>query len=88
MVPLFKCGNKQKLNNYRPVCLLPVIGKLMEKIIHCRILIFLDSKKYFTDNQGGFRPNMSTTDTIAKLLKYIYNNLNNNTPVATIYYDL
>lgn len=51
VVPLFKCGNKQKVNNYRPVCLLPVIGKLMEKVIHRRILIFLDSKNYFTDRE-------------------------------------
>lgn len=88
VVPLFKSGKKQKVNNFRPVCLLPVIGKLMEKIMHRRLLIFLDTKKFFSDSQGGFRPNMSTTDTIAKLLTYVYDNLNNNIPVVTIYYDL
>lgn len=35
---------------------------------------FLDSIKYFTDTQDGFRPIMGTT----KLLTYIYNDLNNN----------
>lgn len=60
----------------------------MEKIMHRRLQIFLNTKHFFSDSQGGFRPHMSTTDTMAKLLTYIYDNMNNNTPVATIYYDL
>lgn len=64
VVPLFKGGNKFKVSNYRPVSLLAVIGKLLEKLLHRRKLTFLDSKNYFTISQGGFRPKMSTTDTI------------------------
>lgn len=44
VVPLFKSGNKLKVNNFRPVCSLPVIGKLMEKLIHRRLFFFFGVK--------------------------------------------
>ena len=56
IVPLFKGGEKIDVNNYRPVSLLPLPGKLLEKIVHSRIMAFLDSHGILNDNQDGFRP--------------------------------
>lgn len=88
VVPLFKGGDRQITSNYRPISLLSAIGKLMEKLIHKRVLRYLDDNKFFTDCQGGFRPNLGTTETIDKFLDYIYNNINNNHIILTIYFDL
>lgn len=88
VVPIFKSGCESEVGNYRPVSLLPVIGKLLEKLLHRRLLIFLDSNDYFTESQGGFRPSLSTTDTISKLLSFVYEELNSSSSVVTIFYDL
>ena len=40
IVPIFKGGNKEEVSNYRPVSLLPVTGKIFEKIIHYQIVNF------------------------------------------------
>ena len=34
VIPLFKGGDREKVGNYRPVSLLPLPGKLLEKIVH------------------------------------------------------
>ena len=38
VVPLFKSGTKEDPNCYRPVSLLPTIGKLFEKLISLRMI--------------------------------------------------
>ena len=56
IVPIHKKGDKQLLKNYRPVSLLPICGKVFERII------FNDLFKYFKENnllslhQSGFIP--------------------------------
>ena len=42
VVPIHKRGDKQLLQNYRPVSLLPICSKIFEKIIFNPILDFLD----------------------------------------------
>ena len=43
VIPLFKGGDMHILGNYRPISLLPIFGKLFEKIIAKRLTDFLDS---------------------------------------------
>ena len=40
VVPVFKKGNKQLLKNYRPVSLLPIIGKIFERLLYNKIFDF------------------------------------------------
>ena len=54
--PVHKKDDKQCVNNYRPVSLLPVFGKIFEKLIFNEIYSFLDSEKLLNTNQSGFRP--------------------------------
>lgn len=71
VVPLHKGGRKKTVTNYRPISLLPLIAKLLERILHTRLYNFLDDSKFFTPCQGGFRPKMGTYDTLSTMLKYI-----------------
>ena len=41
IVPVFKSGDKSKVTNYRPISLLPVFSKVLEKIVYTRTNIFL-----------------------------------------------
>ena len=35
--PIYKAGDKQLFNNYRPISLLPVVSKLLERLIYKRL---------------------------------------------------
>ena len=64
IVPLFKDGSKSDIGNYRPISLLPVIGKLFEKIIHRRIISFFAKHSILSNRQLGFLGKRSTVDAI------------------------
>ena len=56
VIPVHKKDDKQCVNNYRPVSLLPVFEKIFEKLIFNEIYCFLDREKLLNKNQSGFRP--------------------------------
>ena len=55
IVPVHKKGDKQIVNNYRPVSLLPVCGKILERLVFNSIFDFLDNNSLLSANQSGFR---------------------------------
>lgn len=60
ITPIYKKGNPENLQNYRPISTLPIFGKIFEKIIHSRLYSFFLSKNVITENQFGFRKHHST----------------------------
>ena len=49
-------NNYQLINNYRPVSLLPIFGKIFERIIFDNIYRYLDEHNLLNPNQSWFRP--------------------------------
>ena len=58
--PLFKRGSKMDPKNYRPISLLPLMPKVLERIKHERSMEFLDKHNMLYKFQSGFRKNHST----------------------------
>ena len=56
IVLVHKKGDKQIVNNYRPVSLLPIFGKVFKKILFNSIFESLQENCLICDNQSGFRP--------------------------------
>ena len=88
VVPLFKGGTKENVSNYIPVSLLPIPGKILEKLIHNQIMSFFIENNSLCANQSGFRPNHSTINSIANLTNYIYEKINNNKVTLAAFVDL
>lgn len=88
VTPIFKSGNKDNVNNYRPISLLPTLSKIFEKIINSRLLNFLERHNLLSTNQYGFRAKKSTTDAINKLVTHIVGNLDVNKKCVGIFLDL
>src|SRR5271156_6923652 len=61
VTPLFKKGDHGVTSNYRPISLLSVFGKLLEKLVHKRVYNFLNKCNVLYDLQFGFRKQHSTT---------------------------
>ena len=88
VTPLFKWGDREEVGTYRPVSLLPIPGKLLEKIIHNRITHFWDSKKFLSSEQGGFRKGYSIVSTIADLTDDLFNKINQGNIMLVAFIDL
>ena len=54
IVPLFKKGSRNKSDNYRPVSLMSVIYKLLERLINDHMVDFLVKHKLLNSSQHGF----------------------------------
>ena len=79
-IPIHKSGDKDKLNNYRSISLLPAFSKILEKFMYNRITNFLEKNELFYMHQYGFRKKHSTMHPILQLLNKIYTEKDNNTP--------
>ena len=55
MVPVHKKGDKQVLRNYRPVSLLPICGKISERLIYNNLYEFFIKNDLISSNQSGFK---------------------------------
>ena len=62
VTPIFKKGDKQLIKYYRPISLLPICGKILEKIIFNNLYSYLHTHNLITKNQSGFRLGDSTTN--------------------------
>ena len=60
MVPIHKKGDKQIFKNYRPISLLPITGKTLERLLYDRMFQFLTENNLISDNQSGFKPGDKT----------------------------
>ena len=62
VVPVFKKNNKQELKNYRPISLLPVSGKILERLLYNSMFNFFTDNNLISQNQSGFKPGDSCTN--------------------------
>ena len=86
--PIFKKGNSEHLENYRPISILPIFGKIFEKVIHSRIYNFLCSKNLIYDKQYGFRKSHSTGHAVNDSVSHISSKLKDKHYVLGIFIDL
>lgn len=58
--------DESKVKSYRPICLLSVVGKSLERLIARRLTPIFHGELFCSDRQYGFRPGRSTEDAIVK----------------------
>ena len=90
VTPVFKKGNKQLIKNYRPISLLPICGKILEKIIFNNLYSYFHTNNLLTKNQSGFRPGDSTTNQLLYLLDEIHQAFDstNSFEVRAVFLDI
>ena len=87
VIPLHKCGDRNLISNYRPISLLPVFSKIFEKLIHKRVVSFLDKHNVLYKKQFGFRRQHSTTHALNTAITQIIHSLDKNDTVFGIFLD-
>ncbi len=87
VIPLYKTGDRNDVTNYRPISLLPVVSKIFEKLLHKRLLSFLDKHNVIYHKQFGFRKRHSTVHALNTAITQVANGLNNNDVVFGVFLD-
>ena len=88
VIPIFKTGDKCNPNNYRPISLLPAFSKILEKIVHKRLLKFLCKHNIIYPQQYGFLKGRSTEQAMADIILMISNAIDNKSLSLGIFLDL
>lgn len=69
--PIFKGGDGSRVNNDRPITVLPALSKITKRIINNRLITYLERNKLLDPSQFGFRAGKSTSDAVHELTEYI-----------------
>ena len=88
VVPLYKNKSKIEPGNYRPISLLPMISKILEKVMYKRTYKFLTENNQIYHSQYGFRVGHSCENAIGDLVSHVLKNQQQNKYTAALFLDL
>ena len=88
ITPVYKKDNVECIENYRPVSILPIFGKIFEKIIYTRLIKFFMANGILHEDQFGFRKGHSTTHALHKSVDIITRSMAEGKHVLGIFIDL
>ena len=88
VVPIHKKGSTRLVSNYRPISLLSIFNKLIEKLMYNRIISFLEKFSILYNNQFGFRSKHSTTQALLLLTDKIQRSIDRGMFCSGIFLDL
>ncbi len=76
------------MSNYRPITVLPVLSKILERFVHTQIYNYQTENKILSSQQFGFRPKLSTSTALALFTDRILENNDNGHLTASVFLDL
>lgn len=88
VTPIYKKGDPTLAGNYRPISILPIFSKILEKLVNRQILMFLDKYKLIYKKQFGFLSKSNTELAIADLLDGIYKSKDERDDILAIFVDI
>ena len=88
VVPIHKKDDKQCLKNYRPISLLPICGKIFEKLIFNEMFKFFIENELISPNQSGFKPGDSCINQLLAITHEIYKSFDDGFEVRGVFLDI
>ena len=88
VVPVHKKSDKQILENYRPVSLLPICGKVFERLIYNSLFEYFIQNDLISPYQSGFKPGDSCTNQLISITHEIYQSFDDGFEVRGVFLDI
>ena len=88
VLPIHKGESSEDVNNYRPISLLSVFDKIIEKLMHLRLIYFFEQNNILFNRQFGFRKNNSTTYALLDLTERIKKSIDDKKYGCGLFIDL
>ena len=85
--PLFKTVNKEDVNNYRPISILPTLSKLIEKWVERLFSQYLNDIYLLHKSQSGFRTKHSTESALIRMIDSWLKAINEGNMVGCVFVD-
>ena len=87
VIPIFKNGSQYDLCNYRPISLLSIFNKILEKLMYTRLIKFLEKNNVLSEKQFGFRSGHSTQQAILSIIDRIQRAIDHRNYSCGIFLD-
>ena len=88
IVPVHKKNDKQRLNNYRPISLLPICSKILEQLIFNEMLGFFTENDLISQHQSGFKTGDSCINQLLSITHEIYQSFNKGFDARSVFLDI
>ena len=88
VTPIYKKGPKGDKNNYRPISVLPLISKIIEKHVSDHLKLYLETNNLLYTAQSGFRAHHSCETALTNIIDNWISALNDGKLVGTVFLDL
>ncbi len=88
VLPIFKSGSKENLANYRPISILPVFSKILERAVVTRLTSYLNKSNVLTEAQHGFRSGCNTITALCDAIDFITKEIDNKNHVISVFLDI
>ena len=83
-----KKNEKNIISNYRPISLLPLCGKIFEKLIHNNLYSYVYTNKFISEKQSGYKKGDSTVKQLLSITNEIYKAFDNDKEVRAVFLDI
>ena len=87
VTPLFKKGKVEDLDSYRPISVLPIVSKLLERAVHTQLGEYLKEHNILSPYQCGFRKAHSTEFAALSLADTIRRNIEQGQLTGALFID-
>ena len=87
IIPLFKKGDVNDVNNYRGISLSNISSKIYSSIINTRLQEWIKRNNITGEHQAGFKNNYSTTDHIFTLMAAVQKQFTHNRKLYVAFVD-
>ena len=87
IIPIPKTDSPTEAGDFRPIALLPIPGKILERLTQKQIVKYLETHNLLENNQNGFRANHSTINTCFKFTTDLLLNKNKNCDSLAVFLD-
>ena len=88
IAPLHKKSDKQNIKNCRPVSLLPICGKIFERLTFNKMFKFFTSNNLISPKQSGFKPGDSCINQLLSITHEIYKSFDDELEVRGVFLDI
>ena len=88
VIPIYKKGEKTKIDNYRPISLLSCVGKLCERVVFKYVFNYFRTNFLLSIYQSGFQPGDSTVNQLIKVYHMLCEALDSKKEVKIVFCDI